>query len=61
MYYECNCGGSLRQDFAHREKKDYVIKIRPVRNSFRILLKNQLVGGPYWGYDIEKKMAEIIS
>lgn len=60
-FYECNCGGTPRCHYHNPEKKGYEIVIRPLKNTFRILLNNQIIGGPFWGYQLEIKMLELIS
>ncbi|MDF2381331.1 hypothetical protein JMG10_07635 [Nostoc ellipsosporum NOK] len=46
------------QHFSHPEKPGYEIRTRLRSNTFSILLKNHIVGGPFWGYQIEQKLTE---
>jgi hypothetical protein len=59
-FYECNCDGSLRQHFENKAHKGFEIVIRPTKNTFRIKMNGQLIGGPFWGYELKQKMAELI-
>lgn len=56
MYYECDlCQGHM-QFFTNEAFPGYEIRIKIRNNTFSILLKNLVIAGPFWGYDIEKKV-----
>lgn len=58
MYYKCNTCGGQKQYFSHSSFPGYEIRCKLKYQTFSIILNNHHVGGPYWGYQIEAKLAE---
>lgn len=55
-YYSCMCGGSLKQYWIHESYPSYEIRLRPTKNVFSILNKNNIIHGPDWIYKMEEKL-----
>ena len=58
MYYECVLMCGHKQYFNHLDKKGYDIRAKVKNNTFSILLNNMIIAGPFWGFEIEQKLAE---
>lgn len=56
MYYDCQTCGGRKQYFNHTSKPGYDIRVNAKTGTFRIYFKNQLSGGPFWAYQLEKQL-----
>jgi hypothetical protein len=55
MFHEClSCGH--KQHYSHSEKKGYEIRIKLSTKTFSILINNNVIGGPFFEYEIESKL-----
>lgn len=55
MYYQCKCSGG-RQQWSNNDKPGYEVRTKTKNGTFSILLKNTIIGGPFWGYQLEEKL-----
>ncbi|MDB5200575.1 MAG: hypothetical protein JWO92_2538 [Chitinophagaceae bacterium] len=56
MYYECNTCAGHKQFYKNDAKEGYEVRIKVKNQTFSILLKNMVIAGPFWGYQIEEKL-----
>lgn len=59
MYSSCTCGGG-RQFYINNSKPGYEVRIRTKNKTFTILQKNMVIGGPFWGYQLEDKLLNLV-
>jgi hypothetical protein len=57
-YHECNTCSGHRMFFNKADKPGYEVRIKIRNNTFSILLRNVIIAGPYWGYELEQKLLE---
>lgn len=55
MYYEC-ISPCAKQHFNHPDKPGYEIRTKFKKQTFSILLNNNIIAGPFWGYTLEEKL-----
>ncbi len=57
MFYECGaCRGGKRQFYNHPDHPGYEIRAKDRTQTFSILLSNDIIAGPCWGYQLEEKL-----
>lgn len=61
MYHECNTCAGHRQYFNHSGKPGYEVRTKTKNNTFSILLKNAIVAGPFWGYQMADKLKQYVN
>lgn len=61
MFYECKLPCGFKQHYSNAGKLGYEIRTRPKNNTFSIMLQNQVIAGPFWGYQIGEKMNQFIT
>jgi hypothetical protein len=61
-YGECSgCGrGGKKEYFSNTAYPGYVIRIRQKKGTFVILKDNLVIGGPFYGYQLEEKIAQYV-
>jgi hypothetical protein len=57
MFYECVMP-CAKQQYNHPDKPGYEIRVKPKRQTFSILYQNNIVAGPFWGYQLEEKLLQ---
>jgi hypothetical protein len=53
VYYQCHCGGSLKQHWSNPAFQGYEIRTRPRRQTFEIRSRNIRIYGPDFQYALE--------
>lgn len=58
MFHECTtCSGHVKH-YNHPDKPGYQLKVKVKNNTFTIFKDNNLIAGPYWLFEVDKKLKQ---
>lgn len=56
-YHICGgCTGGAKHFFANPAYQNYVVRVRPLKTTFVIMLDEIIIAGPFWLYQLEEKL-----
>lgn len=61
LFYQCDCPSGRKEYFNHPDHANYAIRTKQRQQTFRVVLDNQVIAGPFWGYDLEAKLTKYVT